>query len=310
MGTLAPDRVGTEAFAPFTYGALGHLHGPQVLADGLRYSGSPVAFSFSERHHRKGSWLVDLGRAGALSVVRVEAPVHRRLTQLSGTLEDLLRDDRHAGAEADHVKAVLTDAARPADAMRRLQARFPHAVALEWAPQGRVPELPYAQRLAAATSDTEVAAGFVAHVRGTPATDAERAALDAAFRAVAVAAGEHLPGDPVALSRSGELAVLDDDARRARRRPRRRGDGRRRPGRGGARRRPRGRGPRGGGRLMRPHRLRVTAFGPFAGTVDVDLDEVSAAGPFLLRGATGRARRACSTRSATPCSARSPGRGA
>lgn len=38
---------------------------------------------------------------------------------------------------------------------------------------------------------------------------------------------------------------------------------------------------------MRPHRLRVTAFGPFPGTEDVDLDEVSAAGPFLLRGATG-----------------------
>ncbi len=38
---------------------------------------------------------------------------------------------------------------------------------------------------------------------------------------------------------------------------------------------------------MRPHRLRVTAFGPFAGTVEVDLDEVSSAGPFLLRGATG-----------------------
>ncbi len=38
---------------------------------------------------------------------------------------------------------------------------------------------------------------------------------------------------------------------------------------------------------MRPHRLRVTAFGPFPGTVDIDLDEVSGAGPFLLRGATG-----------------------
>lgn len=38
---------------------------------------------------------------------------------------------------------------------------------------------------------------------------------------------------------------------------------------------------------MRPHRLRVTAFGPFAGTVEIDLDELAAAGLFLLHGDTG-----------------------
>lgn len=38
---------------------------------------------------------------------------------------------------------------------------------------------------------------------------------------------------------------------------------------------------------MRLHRLQVTAFGPFAGTVEVDLDAASAAGLFLIRGATG-----------------------
>jgi exonuclease SbcC len=38
---------------------------------------------------------------------------------------------------------------------------------------------------------------------------------------------------------------------------------------------------------VRLHRLEVTAFGPFAGTVEVDLDAVSAGGLFLIRGATG-----------------------
>ena len=38
---------------------------------------------------------------------------------------------------------------------------------------------------------------------------------------------------------------------------------------------------------MRPHRLRLTAFGPFAGTVEVDLDALSASGLFLLHGDTG-----------------------
>jgi DNA repair protein SbcC/Rad50 len=38
---------------------------------------------------------------------------------------------------------------------------------------------------------------------------------------------------------------------------------------------------------MRLHRLEVTAFGPFAGRVEVDLDELSSAGLFLLSGPTG-----------------------
>ncbi|MGP3948048.1 AAA family ATPase [Streptomyces sp. 7N604] len=38
---------------------------------------------------------------------------------------------------------------------------------------------------------------------------------------------------------------------------------------------------------MRLHRLRITAFGPFAGSEEVDFDELSAAGLFLLHGPTG-----------------------
>ena len=38
---------------------------------------------------------------------------------------------------------------------------------------------------------------------------------------------------------------------------------------------------------MRPHRLRMTAFGPFPGTVEVDLDRLAASGVFLLHGETG-----------------------
>ncbi|KIF73357.1 exonuclease, partial [Streptomyces sp. 150FB] len=38
---------------------------------------------------------------------------------------------------------------------------------------------------------------------------------------------------------------------------------------------------------MRLHRLRVTAFGPFAGTEEIDFDALSAAGIYLLHGPTG-----------------------
>ena len=38
---------------------------------------------------------------------------------------------------------------------------------------------------------------------------------------------------------------------------------------------------------MRLHTLRMSAFGPFAGTETVDFDSLAADGLFLLRGATG-----------------------
>ncbi|KRE37017.1 hypothetical protein ASG73_11945 [Janibacter sp. Soil728] len=38
---------------------------------------------------------------------------------------------------------------------------------------------------------------------------------------------------------------------------------------------------------MRLHRLTATAFGPFAGTIDLDLEEISSSGLFLIHGATG-----------------------
>src|SRR5215211_5283235 len=45
--------VAGSLFAGVDYVALGHLHGPQRMGEGARYSGSPVAFSFSEARHTK-----------------------------------------------------------------------------------------------------------------------------------------------------------------------------------------------------------------------------------------------------------------
>ena len=57
-------QVPAELFGGFGYVALGHLHGQQTIAPHLRYSGSPLPYSFSEASHRKGSWLVELDGAG------------------------------------------------------------------------------------------------------------------------------------------------------------------------------------------------------------------------------------------------------
>jgi exonuclease SbcD len=168
--------VASSLFDGISYTALGHLHGRAVLGDALRYSGSPLAYSFSEADHTKGCWLVDLGRDGVDAAEFVEAPVPRRLARVSGDLETLLTDAALADLEDRWLQVTLTDRTRPAHPMERLRARFPHALVLAFAPAGgSVPSLP--TRAPQGRRDHEVALDFVAELRGAPASDAESALL-------------------------------------------------------------------------------------------------------------------------------------
>ncbi len=176
--------VPASVFAGPDYVALGHLHGRQSVGDGVRYSGSPLAYSFSEAGQVKGSWLVEVGRRGLEQVVAVDAPVPRRLAVLRGALDDLLRDPAQEGQEGAWCQVTLTDAHRPAEAMRRVRERFPHTLELRFEPEGAglVAHARHAERLAG-KDDTQVCCGFVEHVRGRPATPEEAALLACAVEA-------------------------------------------------------------------------------------------------------------------------------
>src|SRR3954451_2093277 len=175
--------VPASHFDGITYSALGHLHGPQVLADGLRYSGSPLAYSFSEAAHTKGSWLVELSATGIARIEHVPAPVPRRLSTLRGTLTELLSSSSYDGQVDDWLQVTLTDAARPDEAMTRLTSRFPNVLVLRHEPEGAAADdRSYTARVAGRTP-LEIGATFAAHVRGTPLASHEADLLAAAFEA-------------------------------------------------------------------------------------------------------------------------------
>ncbi|MGD9485472.1 exonuclease SbcCD subunit D [Streptomyces sp. TRM70308] len=181
--------VPAAVFDGVDYVALGHLHGCQRITERVRYSGSPLAYSFSEADHRKSMWLVDLDARGAVRAERVECPVPRPLARLRGRLETLLTDPDLTPHTAAWVEATLTDPARPPEPMARLAERFPHVLSLVFDPEDREqrPRRSYAQRLRG-RDDQQIAEDFVAHVRpGRAAGPRERDVLREAFESVRVA---------------------------------------------------------------------------------------------------------------------------
>jgi exonuclease SbcD len=178
------DQVPAGVLAGVDYVALGHLHGPQQVAPGVRYSGSPLAYSFGEQHQHKSTALVDLS-GDEPAVTLVPAPVPRALADVSGTLQELLASPAHTD---DWVRVTVTDAARPADLQQRVRAHFPHALVVMHVPAGGAAGASRAVAVGAGSDPLDVAAQFVRHVTGAEPTPAEAAVLRRAYEDVA--AGE------------------------------------------------------------------------------------------------------------------------
>ncbi len=185
-------RVGGVADVPaglfdgFSYVALGHLHGQQQVSPVVRYSGSPLAFSFGEKNHAKSVTLAELDAAGQVTLTQLATPVPRPLREVRGRLDELLA---RAGSDlADlagaWVKVVLTDPVRPAAPMERLREKWPHTLVLDFDPEGGLPGTAAdLERLAAATDPVEICGLFVEFTTGGPADDAQQAVLRAAVEA-------------------------------------------------------------------------------------------------------------------------------
>lgn len=180
------DSVPVGVFAGVDHVALGHLHGaqrvgPEGARPSVRYSGSPLAFSFGERHQVKSSALVTLAADGSTTVELVPAPVPRHVAEVTGTLEQLL-DGRHDALADAWLRVVVTDPVHPEALWARVHERFPHALVVQHVPEGAV-DAPALRAVTAETDPLEVAADFVAYATGGPADADELDVLREAYEA-------------------------------------------------------------------------------------------------------------------------------
>jgi DNA repair protein SbcD/Mre11 len=182
----APAGVLTGGGA-IDYVALGHLHGPQEIRAGtaatslVRYAGSPLAYSFSERTHRKSTAVVEVGAAGGATVELVPTPVPRPLADVTGSLDDVLGRAFDDVADA-WVRVVVTDAVRPPELYGTVRRRFSHALVIQHRPED-APATGASPVVDSAHDPLGIAAQFVAEVGGRAATTDELRVLRTAYEA-------------------------------------------------------------------------------------------------------------------------------
>lgn len=134
------DNVDVSVYDAFDYVALGHVHRPQrVGRDTVRYSGSPLKYSFSEARYGKSVALVelgekkpgdDVGECVSFELIPL-VPLHD-VREVRGTLTDVLAMGTAHDASQDYLHITLSDEHPQLDAMAKIHEVFPNAMMLDY----------------------------------------------------------------------------------------------------------------------------------------------------------------------------------
>ena len=131
-------QTNAAVFAGADYVAMGHIHRPhtknEIKGVGgtlLRYSGSPIPFSFSERDDLKQIISLEMNKDGLKdsAITSIESPQVRGMMQIEGTFEEILSDKFKKSQ--DWTKVVLVDKEIPINAFDTIKRKFEHLLDLD-----------------------------------------------------------------------------------------------------------------------------------------------------------------------------------
>ena len=124
------ENIPTENFSAYNYTALGHLHKPQTMKKTdyiVRYSGSPLKYSFDEANHDKGVTIVDIG-ANNLEFEHIKLTPRRDVRVITNTLEKI----KNLPKTDDYIHANLTDKKYFLNALDTLRENMPNILSLKF----------------------------------------------------------------------------------------------------------------------------------------------------------------------------------
>ncbi len=123
LGTL--DAIDANILDEFDYVALGHIHRPQkIKRETIRYSGTPLKYSFSEVNDEKSVVLIDTNKIEDFKLIPLIPK--RNINVLRGTFEEIM----NMPSSEDIIKVELTDENILLSPMEEIRKRFPNAISL------------------------------------------------------------------------------------------------------------------------------------------------------------------------------------
>jgi exonuclease SbcD len=127
------ELVDIHLFSGFDYIALGHLHAFQQAGEKAFYSGSPLAYSFSETARGKVFLAVTLEKGKAPRVEPIPITPLRKMTRLKGEFASFLQglSDEANERASDYLEITLTDAALIENPLSILSKRFPYLLRID-----------------------------------------------------------------------------------------------------------------------------------------------------------------------------------
>lgn len=128
------DNIDVSVFDAFDYVALGHIHKPQKIGkETVRYSGTPLKYSFSEVNHEKSVTVLELLEKGSINIDTIPLIPKRDLREIKGTyLEITARSNYKNTNTDDYMHITLTDEEDIPDAMGKLRVIYPNLMKLDY----------------------------------------------------------------------------------------------------------------------------------------------------------------------------------
>lgn len=128
------DDVDVSIFDGFDYVALGHLHGPQKIGkETVRYSGTPLKYSFSEANQKKAAVIVDVEEKGKINIQQIPLVPKHDMREIRGTYMEVTALDFYKDMKTDdYLHITLTDEEDIPDAIGKLRTIYPNIMKLSY----------------------------------------------------------------------------------------------------------------------------------------------------------------------------------
>ena len=177
------EQVSPHVFKNFHYTALGHLHGPQRMgADHIRYSGSPLKYSFDEHGQKKSFTIIDMDTNGKVDISTIPVEAKRDVVILEGYFEDLLNNTAlQTKHKDDYVQARLLDTMPIMDGMAKLRQVYHRCMTIELAGRIATPVVDMGDAVFKELNERELFNQFAETVWKEPLTEAEQSYIDSVW---------------------------------------------------------------------------------------------------------------------------------